>query len=85
MFIVPSPNFLWNTLTPASYFDRSIFWFVFGFPKLLKKLSAVFPNEKPAFLLLAATLGCCSAILYVFMFPLSLLPYVQLYDESLNI
>ena len=68
--IVPSPNFLWKTLTPSPYCDKSTLVLVVFFPKLLKKLSAVLPKEAcfPNMLLATATpLSTVSFILYDFI------------------
>ena len=85
MLIVPSPNFLWKTLTPGLYLDKSTVSLDFLF-KLFKKLSAVLKAKSVLFftLLLAdAIIGSFGFILYSFTG--FLLPYVQLYEESLNI
>ena len=74
MVITPSPNFLWNTLTPVEYLDKSTLSLAEDFPSPLKKLSAVlpkleaFPNTE-----IAATtvLPAISLILYELIFPAS--------------
>jgi len=86
LLIIPSPNFLWYIFTPALYLDKSTFVPVAFLVRLFRKLSAVLNINPLLFelLLAAATDGSCLSILYVFIFPLSLLPYVQLYFESPN-
>ena len=80
--IVPSPNFLWKTLTPSPYFDKSTFCPT-GFFKEFKKLSAVRNTKFESSLDLAeAITGSCFSILYDFIVPAFLLPYVQLNFES---
>ena len=68
------------------YLDKSTFVPVAFLVRLFRKLSAVLNINPLLFelLLAAATDGSCLSILYVFIFPLSLLPYVQLYFESPN-
>ena len=48
MLIVPSPNFLWKTLTPGLYLDKSTVSLDFLF-KLFKKLSAVLKAKSVLF------------------------------------
>ena len=72
MVITPSPNFLWNTLTPVEYLDKSTLSPAEDFPRPFKKLSAdlpkleAFPNTELA---AATVLPAISLILYDLILP----------------